>query len=245
MECCPGHLRLWLHINFPEQLPAVPVLPSCWVGLVNTSKLKDCVNLQDYAACIWPEDFPGANELGSAATAAWFDAANESSMQQPGYVRLQQVLQANRNNRRHNGSTNGVEKGMVADVGGMGDPIEQSSQQLGAEQMLPSQQIDVISFSHFLPHQALLPEKRFLSYPNLVSSPATWWACLKVALLKCCRMLVFCACMHACMQLRAPNDVVCRRHGQIPCLHQTLEMCLSYHQAVAALVSNRIEGHID
>lgn len=28
---------------------------------------------------------------------------------------------------------------------------------------------DVITFSHFLPHQHLLPEKRFLYYPNMVS----------------------------------------------------------------------------
>lgn len=28
---------------------------------------------------------------------------------------------------------------------------------------------EVISFSHFLPYQELLPEKRFLTYPNLVS----------------------------------------------------------------------------
>lgn len=28
---------------------------------------------------------------------------------------------------------------------------------------------DVISFSHFLPHQHLLPEKRMLTFPNLVS----------------------------------------------------------------------------
>jgi hypothetical protein len=29
--------------------------------------------------------------------------------------------------------------------------------------------LDTVSFSHFLPHQHLLPEKRMLSYPNLVS----------------------------------------------------------------------------
>lgn len=29
--------------------------------------------------------------------------------------------------------------------------------------------LDTITFSHFLPHQDLLPEKRLLSFPNLVS----------------------------------------------------------------------------
>jgi hypothetical protein len=29
--------------------------------------------------------------------------------------------------------------------------------------------LDTVTFSHFLPHQHLLPEKRMLSYPNLVS----------------------------------------------------------------------------
>jgi hypothetical protein len=38
---------------------------------------------------------------------------------------------------------------------------------------LGSGDLDLISFSHFLPHQDLLPEKRFLSYPNLVGS----WCC--------------------------------------------------------------------
>ena len=28
--------------------------------------------------------------------------------------------------------------------------------------------VDVISFSHFVPDQRLMPEKRYLSYPNLV-----------------------------------------------------------------------------
>jgi hypothetical protein len=48
--------------------------------------------VQDYAACKWPEGFPGAGQLGSANTAAWFDAAHEQ-LQQPGWSMLQQALQ--------------------------------------------------------------------------------------------------------------------------------------------------------
>eukprot|EP00879_Flechtneria_rotunda_P022187 GHRR01023410.1.p1 GENE.GHRR01023410.1~~GHRR01023410.1.p1 ORF type:complete len:339 (+),score=87.53 GHRR01023410.1:288-1304(+) len=85
------------------------------------------MTISDYGACKWPVDFPGAHELGSEATAAWFDAANDE-MQQPSWLQ-QQVLQQ----RTHAG--------------------------------LP----DVVSFSHFLPHQSLLPEKRMLAFPNLVN----------------------------------------------------------------------------
>jgi len=84
---------------------------------------------QDYSACKWPEGFPGASQLGSDDTAAWFDAANESNIQQPGWAMLQQVLAGSNGSSGHT---------------------------------------DVISFSHFLPHQDLLPEKRMLTYPNLV-----------------------------------------------------------------------------
>jgi hypothetical protein len=82
---------------------------------------------QDYSACRWPEDaLPGGSELGSEATAAWLDAANE---QQPGWSMLQRALAGSSEER----------------------------------------QLNVISFSHFLPHQHLLPEKRMLTFPNLVS----------------------------------------------------------------------------
>jgi hypothetical protein len=54
----------------------------------------DC--LQDYAACKWPQGFSGADQLGSADTAAWFDAANQQ-LQQPGWSRLQQALQGRLN----------------------------------------------------------------------------------------------------------------------------------------------------
>jgi hypothetical protein len=47
--------------------------------------------MQDYAACKWPPDFPGAGQLGGADTAAWFDAANEQ-LQQPDWSLLQQAL---------------------------------------------------------------------------------------------------------------------------------------------------------
>lgn len=50
---------------------------------------------QDYAACKWPLDVsPEGSQLGSEAIAAWFDAANGSHLQQPGWTLMQQVLAA-------------------------------------------------------------------------------------------------------------------------------------------------------
>lgn len=112
--------------------------------------------LQDYSACKWPDWMPGSTQLGAEPTAAWFDAANESQLQQPGWDMLQQVLAAG---SRSNGG------------GGDGGSSCSSS----------SGHTDIISFSHFLPHQHLLPEKRMLTYPNLVrgsSQVGTAHACL-------------------------------------------------------------------
>lgn len=44
---------------------------------------------QDYAACVWPPETPGAGQLGSEGIAAALDALNE---QQPGWAALQRVL---------------------------------------------------------------------------------------------------------------------------------------------------------
>jgi hypothetical protein len=105
---------------------------------------------------------PGANQQGSEATAAWFDDANESSLQQPGWTMVQQI-QATANSSSRSSSSSSSSANSSSDSSGSGSSSSSSSRD-------QKNRLDTISFSHFLPHQHLLPEKRMLTYPNLVSS---------------------------------------------------------------------------
>lgn len=124
--------------------------------------------VQDYSACKWPPGFPGGDQPGSEATAQWFDAANEGSLQQPGWAMLQQVLGSSSDGSSRSGN-------------------KHSSSSSNDSRPSP----DVISFSHFLPHQHLLPEKRMLTFPNLVSCCAATLTHSSSATTVCCS--VWCA----------------------------------------------------
>lgn len=135
--------------------------------------------LQDYAACKWPEGLPGASQLGSEDTASWFDDFNSSDMQEPGWPLLQQVLgsRITQYSSRPDGfmsedDMNNNSTGRVADACSTPQLRTHSSASVAAHSTISSNTdgVDVITFSHFLPHQHLLPEKRMLAYPNLVSS---------------------------------------------------------------------------
>jgi hypothetical protein len=152
---------------------------------------------QDYSACKWPEGFPGADEPGAEASARWFDQANESDIQRPGWSLLQQVMAANSscgscsnnigsssssssgNQRNNNMQQTGwaTLQHVMAGADTSGSTVRSAAGSTGgssgsdAAGGCSSWQLDMISFSHFLPHQELLPEKRMLTYPNLVSPP--------------------------------------------------------------------------
>lgn len=137
---------------------------------------------QDYSACKWPaEGFPGSHKLGSEATAAWFDAANESELQQPGWSMLQQLLISSQGSSSSGGAGgggggsngNGSASAASSSSGGGGSSSNSNS---SISQHL-NQKLDTITFSHFLPHQHLLPEKRMLTYPNLVNRGSVLCCC--------------------------------------------------------------------
>jgi hypothetical protein len=90
--------------------------------------------VQDYAACIWPAEADPEQRHGSLGLAHWADALNE---QQPGWAELL-------------GAAAGAGRGSSG--GGSGGGGAAPSGSPGAA--------DVITLSHFLPHQDLLPEKR-------------------------------------------------------------------------------------
>jgi len=101
------------------------------------------MTIADFAKCCWPAEVTGPEGHGGMQLAQWADSLNDHLA---GFLGLDgvgmpsQTLSLNRS-RPHPGSA------------GSGDA--------GA---------DVISFSHFLPSQELLPEKRFLTYPNLAKA---------------------------------------------------------------------------
>ncbi len=103
---------------------------------------------------------------GSCTVAAWFDSLNDLPNHQYDHLlggrRTREAVQrvgtdtccgtpaAGGGTGLHGGVRAGEDQqGNTADVGDAGD-------------------VDVISFSHFLPIQELLPEKRYLTFPNLV-----------------------------------------------------------------------------
>ena len=158
--------------------------------------------MQDYSACKWPDNFPGAHQLGSDATSEWFDDANESPLQQPGWALMQQLLAAGSSGSSSGsnassatgqllggasvlaaGSSDGrsdslhvVRSGSDGSSDGTGSSDGSTNGSSGSNGGSSGsngcnggcRHPDIISFSHFLPHQSLLPEKRMLTYPNLV-----------------------------------------------------------------------------
>jgi hypothetical protein len=119
---------------------------------------------------------PGHDQQGSEVTAAWFDDANESSLQQPGWALLQQVQATTVTSSRCSSagsetSGNSRSNGNGSSGSSSGNSSGDGSGDGGSSRGTPGKsELDIISFSHFLPHQDLLPEKRMLTYPNLVSS---------------------------------------------------------------------------
>ncbi len=156
------------------------------------------LTITDYARCVWPEGLwrrgavpeqacgPGSERAraegggeeadgaprsspgglagghGSCAVAAWFDALNDA----PAWPVLAPSPASSRDAcaaeaTGHAGHAGGGAEGSGGVRGGAPWPPA-SSPPPGA----------TLSFSHFLPHQALLPEKRFLVFPSLVCPPA-------------------------------------------------------------------------
>jgi hypothetical protein len=123
--------------------------------------------IQDYAACKW-DLIPGADAAGAEAVAAWFDHANDHLSAAWEQLLEQPILQ-------HQGQQQAQEQGQVEHSQQLQQPTTEAAAGAGTQRTSTSgnsssgtSRPDIISFSHFLPHQDLLPEKRFLSYPNLV-----------------------------------------------------------------------------
>lgn len=159
----------WHHKGWDEE-PDVPGMPRA-----------SAMTIADYAACHWQPSIPGGQELGSDALAAWFDGENERRMdvhgswgelwRQAGAL-LAQPERTAAPGGRDCGTKQAGGRHVAAAVdqaegtsGGGDDPEGRSAQPLASSS---SPAPVIITASHFLPHQALLPEKRFLSYPNLV-----------------------------------------------------------------------------
>lgn len=118
-------------------------------ALVLSTSSDECVRpflkiyTKDYAKCEWPEEVAGLEGQGGLQLAAWADALNNNQQGQLEQGQLEHLFSP------------------AAAAGSSPPPPPPGQAVFGSGR-------DVISFSHFVPDQRLTPEKRFLSYPNLV-----------------------------------------------------------------------------
>jgi hypothetical protein len=105
----------------------------------------------------------GGDVFGSDGVAEWFDAANEQLMDAQGaWTALWRCASAG---RQATSAPAGAGTSGRTTAGGGGGAADVSSPAAAG-----GQPATILSFSHFLPHQRLLPEKRFLSYPPLAKA---------------------------------------------------------------------------
>jgi hypothetical protein len=111
---------------------------------------------------------PGAKVHGSRELAEWLDGLNEEpgTERAAAWQQLWDSLGGGGGDGRQDGGGGG--DGKAAEIGG-----EEGGGSGGA--------FDVVSLSHFLPYQELLPEKRFLTFPPLVRL-GTFPSCLRCLL---------------------------------------------------------------
>ena len=121
--------------------------------------VKTCT--QDYAKCEWPEAVAGPEGQGGLQLAAWADALNDlrGFLQIPVSSAVAGSLPP---------PPGGQQELPFSPSAGAPPPPPPTLGQASSVGGGP----DVISFSHFVPDQRLTPEKRFLSYPNLVRTAA-------------------------------------------------------------------------
>lgn len=101
------------------------------------------MSVNDYIACEWPTQICRGSSMGSEETAKWFDQVNDDwSMLDRGSM----------------GTT--MENRQVL-------PSSKEVSRIWRHVMEREEGCDLITFSHFLPDQRLLPEKRYLMFPNL------------------------------------------------------------------------------
>ncbi len=122
------------------------------------------MTIADFAKCLWPEEVAGPEGQGGLQLALWADSINDG---------FPMVIPPTAGR-----ATKGAGAAGDVDSGGT------ASQSLATAAMHVPHGCDIISFSHFVPDQRLVPEKRYLSFPNLVSSTDM---CLAV----CCTSFTF------------------------------------------------------
>lgn len=140
--------------------------------------------MQDYAKCEWPAEWSDCQSLGSERLAVVMDQLNELWLQPlQALLAIASPAQAHPGSSGINTADGPSDSGAVtcasSSSSGSSDDTRNSSEVGTAstnnswdssgsgDRSSSSSSYDIVSFSHFLPHQRLLPEKRFLSYPNL------------------------------------------------------------------------------
>jgi hypothetical protein len=108
--------------------------------------------LQDYAACSWPADVPGGGVHGSRGVAEWFDAQNEApgTPRAAAWTELWACLGGGDRGGGDGAGGGGVGNGSG---GGNGSGDGSSGGRASTRSGAGAGGYDVISFSHFLPHQ--------------------------------------------------------------------------------------------
>ncbi|KAF5842687.1 hypothetical protein DUNSADRAFT_5763 [Dunaliella salina] len=103
------------------------------------------LTIGDYVKCAWPPEISGPG-LGDVALAEWMDSLNDAC----GWDEVERLC--------GKGSAHQID--LKAGISKAGAALESDG----------SGSCEVITFSHFLPFQDLLPEKRFLTFPNLAKA---------------------------------------------------------------------------
>ncbi len=120
---------------------------------------QTCV--QDYAKCSWPQQLSG---IGDVALAAWMDALNDSLH----WGEIERLCNYGSAGKPPGLGSQCVESCQQVTGNCVRASVSATSPTTSPCSSSSSSRCDIITFSHFLPFQGLLPEKRFLTYPNLV-----------------------------------------------------------------------------
>ena len=113
----------------------------------------------DYRACQWPASVAGGDEKGSLALAEWFDALNDD----PSALVMSDAAQSTSGERttfRQRGSNSR----RAQEAGGGAVREFATAEEAACHARLHG--CALVTMSHYLPYQLLLPEKRYLTYPG-------------------------------------------------------------------------------
>lgn len=125
------------------------------------------LTISDYARCKWPDTVTGKGAgHGGVRVAQWADGLNDV-LRWPEDVRRRMRRACSTAAEETGGVAEqlGAEQRHKQDVRTEMDEVGDGASTARAPDQLPH----VISMSHFVPDIRLNPEKRFLTYPNLVS----------------------------------------------------------------------------